>query len=94
MQCKWEYEKMIDDNDLYILYTVMRKHKDAYNYYPLAVAKRTEIGLSYRFLCIAVPKANSDYVSHLAVIGIYKPPTGAAYATCVYRQEFDQIFPY
>lgn len=93
MQCKWEYEKMIDDSDLHMLYTALLKHKDAYNYYPLAVAKRVEIGLSYRFLCIAVPKASSEYVSHLAVIGIYKPPAATAYVSCMLRQDFNQIFP-
>jgi len=94
MQCKWIYETMIDDRDLYILYYALRKHKDSYNYYPLAMAKRAEIGSNYRFLCIAVPKENHECASHLAVIGVYLPPAGKPYATCLYRKDFDQIFPY
>lgn len=92
MQCKWEYETMIDDYDLHILYSAMRKHQDAYNYYPIAVAKRTELGSNYRFLCIAIPVQNQDYVSHLAVIGVYKPPNGFPYATCLHRKDFDELF--
>lgn len=93
MQCRWTYETMIDDYDLHILYNAVRKHKDAYHYYPLAVAKREGIGSNYRFLCIAIPKATPCYVSHLTVIGVYKPPAGRAYTTCFYRKDFDQIFP-
>lgn len=93
MQCKWAYHTMIDDYDIHLLYNAMRRHQDAYNYYPLAVAKREEIGSNYRFLCIAIPKANQEYASHLTVIGVYKPPAGIPYATCLYRQDFDQLFP-
>jgi len=85
---------MIADCDLQILYTALQKYKDQYNYYPLVVAKRDEIGSNYRFLCIAIPKANPEHVSHLAEIGVYAPPAGKPYATCLHRRDFDQIFPY
>lgn len=94
MQCRWNYETMITDCDLHILYTALHKHRDQYDYYPLSVAKRDEIGLNYRFLCIAIPKAKPEYASHLAEIGVYVPPAGKPYATCLYRRDFDQIFPY
>ena len=81
MQCRWNYETMIADQDLHILY------------YALAVAKRKEIGLNYRFLCIAVPKDNTECASHLAIVGVYKPPAGKPYGTCLYRKDFDQLFP-
>lgn len=93
MQCRWNYETMIADQDLHILYYALRRHMDHYDYYPLAVAKRKEIGLNYRFLCIAVPKDNAECASHLAIVGVYKPPAGKPYGTCLYRKDFDQLFP-
>lgn len=93
MQCKWAYERLISDDDLHILYNALLPVEDSYIYYPLAVAKRSEVGLNYRFLCLAVPGKNQECASHLAVIGVYKPPYGVPYATCLYKKDFDQLFP-
>jgi hypothetical protein len=93
MQNGWVYSPVISDYENYLFFFAMRRNQDIYRYYPIAVAKREEVGTKYRFLCIAVPKKQPDTPSHFADIGIYKPAQGLPYPICLYCQDFESIFP-
>ena len=92
-QSCWIYEPDITEYEASLFNYAMYEHKDYYYYCPIAIAKREEIGMKYRFLCIAKPWDALAYCSHLAEIEIYKPVAGMPYATCLYRICFDDIFP-
>jgi hypothetical protein len=94
MQFRWVYEPYLTNYEALLLYNALRNHPGAYYYKPIALAKREETGMKYRFLCISVPKDNPFCTSHFADIEIYKPPLGAPYATFLYHIEFDQMFPH
>jgi hypothetical protein len=93
MQGGWVYRPVITEYETFLFYNAMRKHRDAFYYAPIAVAKREETGMKYRFLCIAAPKACPYSQSLFADIEIYKPVDGMPYATCLYRQEYGSMFP-
>lgn len=92
MQRGWIYEPVISNYETLLFYNALRKHSDAFYYKPIAVAKREETGMKYRYLCIAAPRSNPSSPSHFADIEIYKPEKGMPYATCIYRIEFDKMF--
>lgn len=92
MQKGWVYEPVISNYEAILFYNVMKNHPDQFYYNPIALAKREEIGMKYRFFCIAVPKDTFTLPSHFADVGIYKPVAGKPYATCIYRLDFDQLF--
>lgn len=91
MQIGWTFEPLVSYYDVLLFYNAMKKHQDGYDYSPIAVAKREEYGLKYRFLCIAKPKLNPGFSSHFADIEIYKPRKGLPYATYLYRLDFNQL---
>jgi hypothetical protein len=93
MQRGWIYEPVISNYEALLFYNALKKHSDSFYYRPIAIAKREETGMKYRFLCIAIPKATPYHPSHFAEIEIYKPEMGMPYATCLYRLEFDKMFP-
>jgi len=87
----WNYEPVIGDYELLMLENALHKHQDDYQYQPIAIAKREETGIKYRFLCIAVPIANPLMPSHFADLEIYLPPTGMPYICSLYRIPFDSV---
>lgn len=93
MQKGWVYRPVITKYEALLFYNAMQNHQDAFYYTPIAVAKHEEIGTKYRFLCIAAPKANPEASSLFADIEIYKPVAGRPYATCLYRQDCNSMFP-
>ncbi len=52
---------------------------DPYHYYPVAMAKRSEVGTRYRYLCLKNPKTFGP--SGLVIAEIYKPEQGMPYTT-------------
>ncbi|MDD3172426.1 MAG: hypothetical protein PHF63_01945 [Herbinix sp.] len=90
----WVYEPVISNYESLIFYNALQKHPDSFNYQPIAIAKREETGIKYRYLCIAMPKVNPFRPSHFADIEIYKPEMGRPYATCIYKIDFDKMFPH
>ncbi len=92
MQKAWVYEPVISDYEALLFHNSLRKHTDIYCYHPIAIAKREEYGIKYRFLCIATPKTDLMQSSHFAEIEIYKPIKGMPYITCLFRLSFDKMF--
>jgi len=90
----WLYEPVTDRYEALLFYNTMQRHPDVYYYNPIAVARREEFGMKYRFLCIGSPKSNPGIPSHFADIEIYKPYSGRPYATGLYKMKFDSIFPH
>jgi hypothetical protein len=93
MQRGWIYEPVISNYEALLFYNALKKHSDSFYYRPIVIAKREEIGMKYRFLCIAIPKVSPCHPSHFADIEIYKPAMGMPYATSIYRIELDKMFP-
>ncbi len=91
MQKGWVYEPVISNYDALLFYNVMSNYTDGYHYHPIAIAKREQIGMKYRFLCIVLEKITLNLPSHFADIEIYKPELGKPYATCIYKLEFEQF---
>lgn len=91
MQIGWVYEPVISHYESLLFINALSKHKDQYRYYPISVAKREEIGLKYRYLCIAKSAIIDESRSHFANIEVYKPPQGMPYVTRLRRLSFDQI---
>lgn len=90
MQQSWVYRSEMTYNESMLLQYVMKKHRDSFYYIPIAVAKREEIGIKYRFLCIAHSKLNKS-PSHFTIIGLYKPEKGMPYATSMGKITFDNF---
>jgi hypothetical protein len=94
MQRGWVYKPVITNYEALLFYNVLKKHADSFYYRPIAIAKREETGIKYRYLCIAMPRVNPLNPSHFADIEIYKPQMGMPYATYLYKIEFDKMFPH
>ncbi|HWT76894.1 MAG TPA: hypothetical protein VN258_19510 [Mobilitalea sp.] len=94
MYQSWIYEPEITYYEALLFYNAMQRHLDPYYYKPIAVAKREQSGMKYRFLCIAMPKYAPGPPSHFADIEIYKPIAGMPYASGLYRIDFDKMFPH
>jgi len=92
MQKGWVYEPVISSYEALLLYNALKRHDDNFYYYPIAIAKREEIGTKYRYLCIAKPKTIPGPPSHYADVEVYKPYAGMPYATCLYRLDFHKMF--
>jgi hypothetical protein len=92
MQKGWVYEPVISMYEALLFFNAMKRHKDQYNYNPIAIASREQIGMKYRFLCIATPKTIPGQPSHFADIEIYKPISGIPYATGLHKLDFDKMF--
>lgn len=75
----WEFQPYLTNYDSFIFYNAIGQHED-YFYHPIAVAKQVVNGINYRFMTIAEPK-RPDLTPHFAVVDIFQPPGGAAYAT-------------
>lgn len=85
MPKEWVYEPIISRYELLLFNNALSRHRDLYYYIPVAIAKREETGMKYRFLCIAEPKTNYGAPAHFANIEIYKPEQGMPYATHIQR---------
>jgi hypothetical protein len=92
MQRGWVYRPEITDYEKLLFDNAMSRHRDSFHYTPVAIAEHEEADNRYRFLCIASPKTNL-YNCYIADIEIYKPVSGMPYATCIYRQDIDKLFP-
>lgn len=92
MQRGWIYEPVTSSYEALLFYNAIKKHSDSFYYKPVAVAKREQIGIKYRFFCIAAPKVTPYHPSHYAEIEIYKPDMGMPYATSLHKIAFHQIF--
>lgn len=88
----WVYEPVISNYEALLFYNALKKHPDSYFYQPIAIAKREETGIKYRFLCIAMVKDIPYHPSHFADIEIYKPVMGMPYTTSLYKIDFDKMF--
>lgn len=93
MYKNWIYEPTISDYDALLFHNALYRHRDNFTYHPIALAKREEHGIKYRFLCIAAPLPGNNGNSHFSDIEIYKPIKGMPYITCLYRIDFDKMFP-
>lgn len=78
----WNYSPEISPYDAFIFYNAIGNHND-YFYLPVAVATQVANGTNYRFMCIAEPK-QPDLSPFFAMVQIYKPINGEAYATGIY----------
>ncbi|MDF2537243.1 MAG: hypothetical protein K0S76_264 [Herbinix sp.] len=87
----WVYEPLVSYYDSLLFYNSISRYKDPYSYKPIAIAKREEIGLKYRFLCVAVPKEATQPTSHFALIEIYKSEKGMPYITRLHRISSDHF---
>jgi hypothetical protein len=94
MQRDWVYEPVTTKYEALLFYNALRKHPDSFCYRPIAIAKHDDTALKYRYLCIAIPKEKPFTPSHFADIEIYKPRMGMPYATCIYKMDFDKMFPH
>lgn len=93
MQSEWVYEPYLSDYEALIFYNALKKHTDSFYYKPIAIGKREETGMKYRYLCISSSKDNPYTHTHFTVIEIYKPQMALPYVTCLFRIEFDKMFP-
>ena len=75
----WQYQPYLTTYDSFIFYNAIGEHPD-YFYRPIAVAKQVVNGTNYRFMTIAEPE-QSDLTPHFAIVEIYQPLEGRAYAT-------------
>ena len=89
----WVYDPVITYYDSLMFYNALKKHPDSYFYRPIAIARREETGIKYRFLCIAFPKDNPFNPAHFADIEIYKPLLGMPYATSLFKIDFEKMMP-
>jgi hypothetical protein len=89
MQYNWVYEPKISNYEALLFYHALRRHRDSYYYFPIAVASREEVGVKYHFLCIAKPKSNQASSSQLVEIEVYKPAKSLPYATYIHRSGQD-----
>ena len=85
MPKKWVYEPTVSPYDALLFYNTMKRHYDLFDYIPIAVAKREEIGTKYRYFCVAQARNAPDQASLFANIEIYKPIAGMPYATRLHR---------
>ena len=79
MPGSWEYQPYLTTYESFIFSNAIGNHDD-YFYHPIAVAKQIVNGTNYRFMTIAEPK-ESGLLPHFAIVDIYKPISGEAYAT-------------
>lgn len=91
MPMDWKYEANLSYYDIIMFHNVMNSHCDSYIYIPIALAKREEIGIKYRYLCIAQPKSIYGPDSHLVIVEIYRSEMGVPYATRIKRIHFDEL---
>lgn len=89
MLSNWVYKPMISHYEALLFYHALRRHRDSYHYYPIAVASREEVGMKYHFLCIAKLISDPAFSSQLVEIEIYKPAKSLPYATYIHRCEQD-----
>jgi len=87
---EWVYEPLISQYELLLFYNAVSRHIDSNHYIPIAMAKREESGMKYRFLCIAEPNTYHGPPTHFANIEIYKSEQGMPYATRIHKIQFDQ----
>ena len=73
----WTYQSYLTPYDSFIF--AIGQHEN-YFYNPVAVAKQIVNGTNYRFITIAEPK-REELPTRFAVVDIYKPLNGEAYAT-------------
>ena len=85
MAKNWIYEPTVSPYDALLFYNTMKRYYDQFEYIPIAVAKREEIGTKYRYLCIAQARNAPDHDTLFAGIEIYKPIAGTPYATRLHR---------
>lgn len=92
MPLRWTYEPYLTNYEALILHNALCQCPGAYIYKPIAVAKREETGMKYRYLCLAIPKDNPFRPTHFADIEVYKPMLGEPYTTFLYHMDFEQVF--
>ncbi len=88
----WVYEPWISGYEALLFHNAMQKHKASFQYNPIALAKHEEIGMKYRFLCIATPKNQMVPPAHFAIVELYKPINGMPYLSMILRANFDDMF--
>lgn len=91
MQNGWVYEPQISSYESLLFYNAIRCHKDRFCYTPIALAKREQTGMKYRYLCIACPFSSQGLFSHFTVIEIYKSLLGKPYITRLNRFNFNHL---
>lgn len=79
MPGSWDYQPYLTTYDSFIFYNAIGTHED-YFYHPIAVATQVVNGTNYRFMTIAEPR-EPELSAHFAIVDIYKPLDGQAYAT-------------
>jgi hypothetical protein len=89
---EWVFEPQISPYELLLFNNAVSRHKDSYGYWPIAMAKREETGIKYRFLCIAQSLSPLAPPSHFACIEVYKSEKGMPYVTRIHKSSFDQFF--
>ena len=73
MPGSWQYQPYLTTYDSFIFYNAIGEHPD-YFY------RQVVNGTNYRFMTIAEPE-QSDLTPHFAIVEIYQPLEGRAYAT-------------
>ncbi len=81
MQLHWNYEPFISFDEFLLYHNAVSHRSDSINYHPVAVAKRHEIGIRYRYLCTVNPKDFPGGPSRFVIIEIYKPEQSMPYVT-------------
>jgi hypothetical protein len=91
MPKSWIYEPTLSAYEAMVFYNTMIRRNDPYHYIPIAVAKREEFGMKYRYICLAYDRFKPDQDSLFACIEIYKPTAGKPYATRLHRLSQDDL---
>lgn len=81
MNLHWTYEPVIPLKELLLFHNALSHRSESCGYYPVAVAKRSETGIRYRFLCIDNRVKLPGTPSRFLITEIYKPEQGMPYVT-------------
>ena len=85
----WIYEPIMSTHEALLFYNALKQHESQFYYIPVAVARREEEGIRYRYHCIARSKLGPAACSHFTGIELYKPILGMPYITYIHNYEAD-----
>lgn len=81
MQNSWVYEPVVPYYEMMLFQNAISQNRDAFCYFPVAMAKRCEVGMKYRYLCIVRQNTFPAKPTSFVIIEIYKSELGIPYIT-------------
>lgn len=91
MYLDWVFEPYMTDYELLLFNNSINHCEKDYIYHPIAIAKRDEIGVKYRYLCIAKTSIYPHTSCKIMIIEVYKPPQGKPYVTRLFPIDFNSL---